>query len=183
MISEQAKYSFDFIFKKSVYANFPTSDDDVYEITSIQNEEDIVASELSIITIASPSFRFFVIFHFNSQSDILKNSFSKNTDSENKENDSFLDAFLEFCNMCCGSISRELYPHCDFLGMSTPYVLLNKSSAFIDDLHPNYIARYKITINDTAALYGTICVCDYGVVDFKVDTTIVEEDAGELELF
>lgn len=177
MISEQAKQSFDFIFKKSVLVNMPKSYDDVCDVISIKNEAEIVASEFSIITISSPFFRLFVILHFNSQSEKMKNYFS------NKDNNSFLDAFLEFCNMCCGFMSRELQPHCGFLGMSTPYVLLNKSSAFIDDLHPNYVNSYKITISEEILLYGTICVCDYGIVDFKVDTTIVEEDTGELELF
>jgi hypothetical protein len=184
MISEQAQNSFDHIFKKAVTANIAVRPDDTCEIESVNNPEEINEDEFSVLTISSTSFRFVTLFHFNSN-DATESHFIKSSshDVEAGDNGAFRDAFQEFCNICCGAMNRELHKNYHFLGMSTPYVLLNHCSHFISALDPGYVKHYRITINHSLVLHATLCVCDYGVVDFKADTTEDEDNTGELELF
>lgn len=181
MISEQAQSGFDHIFKKAVTANIAA---ELCEIEPVNDPEEIKEGEFSVLTISSPFFRFLTLFHFNSN-DATQNYFVKSSDfhAETGNHSAFRDAFLEFCNICCGSMNRELHKNYHFLGMSTPYVLLNHCSHFISELDPGYVKHYRITINHSLVLHATLCVCDYGVVDFEVDTSEDEDNTGELELF
>jgi len=92
-------------------------------------------------------------------------------------------ATLEFCNVCCGTMNREFLKYYPYLGMSTPYVLLKASTDFISVLNPGYVNHFRIVINDSVVLHATLCICNFGCVDFKEDASIIEEDTGELELF
>jgi hypothetical protein len=184
MISEQAKKGFDHIFKKAVIANITVSPDDFCEIELINNPEEISEDEFSVLTISSTFFRLITLFHFNSN-DATKNYFVKSSglDVEAEDNSAFLDVFQEFCNICCGAMNRELNKTYFFLGMSTPYVLLRQCSHFISALDPGHVKHYRITINHSLVLHATLCICDYSDVDFTVDTSEVEDNTGELELF
>jgi len=182
MISKQAESGFEFIFKKSVLANMPTSADDCCEIEAVNDQEEINEDEFAVLTISSTYFRFLVLFHFKSN-EATKSYFAKNADLEAEGGNAFRDAFQEFCNICCGAMNRELHKNYHFLGMSTPYVLLRQCSPFISALDPGYVQRYRITINNALMLHATLCVCDYDDVDFEVDTRADDDDTGELELF
>ena len=183
MISEQAKRGFDFIVKKALMVNLPLSYDDCCEIEAVHDPMEISGNEFAILTTSSANFRYYTLFHFDHN--VTQDHFMRNSDLENgiEKNRMFRDAFLEFCNMCCGFMVRELHKSYHFLGMSTPYVLFKNCSAFISTLNPNHTQHYKVVINQLVILYVTLCVCDYGVVDFEVDTSEVEDDTGELELF
>ncbi|MGZ5576488.1 MAG: hypothetical protein ACXWEV_06365 [Methylobacter sp.] len=184
MISEQAQSGFDHIFKKAMLANIAASSDDICEIESVNDPEEINEDEFSVLTISSTSFRFVTLFHFNSNA-ATESYFIKSSShhAEAGDNSAFRDAFQEFCNICCGAMNRELHKSYHFLGMSTPYVLLRQCSSFIQALDPGYVKHYRITINHSLVLHATLCVCDYGAVDFKVDTSEDEDNTGELELF
>ncbi len=184
MISEQAQSGFDHIFKKAVMANIAASPDDICEIESVNDPEEVFEDEFSVLTITSTFFRYLTLFHFNS-TDAAGSYFVKsaNLGAETGDSSAFRDAFLEFCNICCGVMNRELHKHYHFLGMSTPYVLQRQCSNFISVLDPGYVQHYRITINHSLVLHATLCICDYGVVDFKVDTSEDEDNTGELELF
>ncbi|MDO9104965.1 MAG: hypothetical protein Q7U57_08385 [Methylovulum sp.] len=184
MISGQAKSSFDHLFEKSVMANIVASTDDSCEIQPIGDPEEISEDEFVVLTISSPFFRVMACFHFSNDNSTVSH-FAKrsNLDAEAIDNSAFRDAFLEFCNICCGTIQRDLHKHYQYLGMSTPYVLLKTCLSFISTLEPGYVRHYRITINHSLVLHATLCVCDYGVVDFEVDTSAAIEDTGELELF
>jgi len=182
MISEQAQSGFDHIFKKAVLANISSSADDICEIEPVDTLEGISEDEFAVLTISSTFFRFLVLFHFSSN-DATKNHFVTNSNLAVEDNSVFRDAFQEFCNICCGVMNRELHKNYHFLGMSTPYMLLQQCSPFIAALDPGYVKHYRITINNSLTLHATLCVCDYDVVDFNVDTSEVEDDTGELELF
>ena len=184
MLSEQAKFGFDYIFKKAVMANITTSSDDSCEIESIDNLEEINEDEFAVLTISSPTFRLLALFHFKNNT-AIENYFVKNyncnTETENKK--TFRDAFQEVCNICCGVINRELHKDFYFLGMSTPYMLFSQCLPFISLLDSGFIKHYKITINQSLILYATLCICDYGIIDFSISTTEDKENTGELELF
>jgi len=184
MISEQAQNSFHHLFKAAVMANFSVSNDDSCDIEPINGHEEITEAEFSVLTITSSSFRFLTLLHFESNEATI-NYFAKSSIALNENNDSsvFLDAILEFCNMACGSMNRTLHNHYHFLGMSTPYVLTRPSLDFISILDPGYVKHYRITINRYIVLHATLCICNYGTVDFTVDTTETEDSTGELEMF
>lgn len=185
MISEQARSGFDYIFRKAITANVVISSDDNCEIEIISDLQEINENEFVVLTISSASFRFFTLFHFNSNTE-TESYFTKSSEftSEAGEKNSFRDALLEFCNMCCGFVVRELHKNYHFLGMSTPYVLVKRCSTFISELNPGVVKHYRITINHSVILHVTLCICDYDIVNFKVDTTEIEDDStGELELF
>lgn len=184
MISEQAQSGFEYIFKKAVITTITTSADDICEVESMSDQKEISADEFVVLTISSPVFRCFILFHFNSDN-LTKSYFENGSDlgSESEENSTFRDKFLEFCNVCCGAMNRELNKSFGFTGMSTPYVLLKRCSAYISALDPGYVKHYRVTINHSFVLHVTLCICSYGALDFKVDTTEVEESTGELEFF
>lgn len=182
MISEQAQSGFNLIFKKAVLANISSSTEDFCEIEPVADMEGISEDEFAVLTISSTIFRFLVLFHFKSD-DATRNYFVKSSNLEVADNSAFRDAFQEFCNICCGVMNRELHKNYHFLGMSTPYMLLRQCSPFISALDPGYVKHYRITINNSLTLHATLCVCDYDVVDFTVDTSEAEDNTGELELF
>lgn len=183
MISEQAQMGFDYIFRKAVMANITASPDDSCAIELINDAEEICENEFSILTISSTSFRLMTLFYFNSD-DATKKHFTRGSDNIDEDNAAFKDAFMEYCNICCGVINRSLTKDYPYLGMSTPYILLRPCIHFISALKPGYVTHYRITINNALVLHATLCVFDHGIVDFTVDTNEVEEEStGELELF
>jgi CheY-specific phosphatase CheX len=95
----------------------------------------------------------------------------------------FYDAVSEFGNLCCGSMNRDLGRHFPHVGMSTPNILKRGSVAFLGTLDAEYTQHFRIEISPTTHFHATICVCDYGDLDFHVEAKAVEENIGELELF
>ena len=185
MITLQAKDSFDEIFTKAIRDNISASSDDVITIESINNTKEIVETEFVFMTIFSPFFSLISLFHINVDQQV-KDYFEKREHKVNEEigDSCFVDRFQEFCNICCGSMNRELHKNYTYLGMSTPYVLSNHCFEFIETLTPGYIKHFSITINHVLQLHATLCVCDYGTVDFKTIPSVDEDDTtGELELF
>lgn len=182
MISEQAQIGFDLIFKKAVMANITTSPDDTCDIEPMHDTGEICEHNFSVLTISSPSFRLLTLFYFNSD-DATRKHFTGDANNTDGDTIAFNDALMEFCNIFCGAMNRSLNKNYQFLGMSTPYVLLTPSLHFISALKPGYLKHYRITINSSLILHATVCVCDYETVDFTVDTNEVEDNTGELELF
>lgn len=182
MISEQAQIGIDDIFKNAVTANITVSPDDTCKIEPMHDAEEICEHEFSILTISSTSFRLMTLFYFN-RDDATKKHFIRGSDNVDGDDHAFSDAFMEYCNICCGVMNRVLNKNYPYLGMSTPYVLLTPCLHFISSLEPGYVKHFRITINDSLILHATLCVCDYGSVDFTVDSDEAEESTGELELF
>jgi len=184
MISEQAQRSFNHIFESAVMANFSDSSNDSCEIELINDPKEITETEFSVLTITSSSFRFLTLLHFDSNESTIKYfANSSLEDSENTHNHEFIDRILEFCNMACGAMNRNLNAHYTYSGMSTPYVLSRPCLDFISALEPGYIKHFRITINLSLVLHATLCICNYGIVDFTVDTAKANEITGTIEIF
>ena len=83
----------------------------------------------------------------------------------------------------CGAINRDLSHHFPYLGMSTPNVLERQCIDYLDELDASFIRHFRVVINDGVTFHASLCVCDFADIDFQVDTTVVEESHGELELF
>ena len=184
MISEQAQRSFNHIFESAVIANFSDSYNDSCKIELINDPKEITETEFSVLTITSSSFRFLTLLHFDSNESTIKYfANSSQEDPENTHNHEFIDSILEFCNMACGAMNRNLNAHYTYSGMSTPYVLSRPCLDFISALEPGYIKHFRMTINLSLVLHATLCICNYGAVDFSVDTSTTDESTGELEMF
>lgn len=187
MISEQAKTGFDRIFRKALLANIIESADDVCEIEAINDLDEISEDDFVILTITTTFFRLLTLFHIDNtidNTDEIENYFVNSSClSEAKDCTEVRDAIMEFCNICCGVMNRELHKYYHFLGMSTPYMLSKPSLDFISALNPGHVKHYRITINHSLVLHATLCICDYGDIDFTVGILGDEDNTGELELF
>jgi hypothetical protein len=187
MISEQAQSSFNHIFKSAVMSNFSDSYNNSCEIEPISDHKEITEAEFSVLTITSSSFRFLTLLHFDNNESTIKyftnHSIEEDGSDENHANNDFIDGLLEFCNLTCGAMNRNLHAHFSHSGMSTPYVLTRPCLDFVYDLDPGYIKHFRITINLSLVLHATLYICNYDVVDFAVDTSKADESTGNLELF
>jgi hypothetical protein len=91
--------------------------------------------------------------------------------------------FAEIANLCCGALNRELvnaFPH---LGMSIPYELGAQCLANLDELKPEHVIRYGITINGSVRLEVTLCICCSAPVQLEPRSEATAASTGELELF
>lgn len=138
------------------------------------------AEKLVVITISSFTFRLLVIFHIGESREMLEYFGGKEVGQS-------LDAaFYEISNMCCGALNREMsrdFPH---LAMSIPYTLGGACAAFLDELRPQYVSTYAVTLNETARLRVTLCLCCSAPVIFSAPPAEALQPAeanGELELF
>ena len=165
MISEEAQSSFAHIFKSAVTTNFCDYYNAMCEIDVIDDHKEITETEFSVLTITSTSFRFLTLLHFDTNESTIKYFANGSiTDQEHEnDNDAFLDQILEFCNLACGAMNRHLNDH-------------------YTDLNPGYIKHYRITINPSLILHATLCVCNFGNVDFSIDKSKADEITGELQM-
>jgi hypothetical protein len=183
MVSEQAQQGFEAILKNSLPASL-MHDGDYYEIHKQTASADAGFYRFAVLTISSPNFRILTIFHFGSDHS-LTGYFAQNAQSLNQSEIDRLafDAFLEFCNRCCGAINRDLLNYFPYLGMSTPYVLLEHSAQYISLLNPDYTVHHKIDLGGSVCVGITLCVCSAVDIDFKFDSSSAGHGFGELELF
>jgi hypothetical protein len=92
-------------------------------------------------------------------------------------------AFAEIANLCCGALNRELSSHFPHLGMSIPYSLSSHCLGCLDELKPEYVSRYAITVNGSVRLEATLCMCCSAPVEVIARAEAAAETTGELELF
>ena len=179
MITSQAKDSIERIFQKAVRSRLPQASDDTCDIAPLA-QSDISATSAAnaiILTISSIVFRLLLVFHFE-EDEAMRDYFVKDP-----EQGSLREALLETGNLCCGAMNQELLHYFPDLGMSTPYVLSARCLPHLEELRPDYLSSYAITIKESVRLLATICVCANALVDFAADISAVEESSGELELF
>jgi hypothetical protein len=91
--------------------------------------------------------------------------------------------FAEIANLCCGALNRELSVHFPHLGMSIPYSLNAECLGCLDELKPEYVSRYAITVNGSVRVEATLCMCCSAPVEVIARAEAVAETTGELELF
>ncbi len=179
MISSHAKDSFERIFYKAAQSRLVLDPGDVCEIAPLARGKTDAVSESGVVvlTISSIVFRLLLVLHFNEE-ESTRDYFLKDATER-----SFQEVFLEICNLCCGSMNQELLRYFPDLGMSTPYILSEHCVPHLEQLKPDYLASYAVTINGSARLAATVCVCADAPVDFVADVSAAEETSGELELF
>jgi hypothetical protein len=179
VISEQAKHAVNYIFTKAAKANLSVTPSDTVEVVQLPDRgiADIPGKNIVVLTISSYLFRLLTIFHIND--DRATESYFAKSQPERD----FHEVFGEFGNLCVGAMNRDMGKHFLHLGMSTPYVLESPSLPFLSELKPAYLARHQIGINNDVSLHATLCLSAYAPIDFRVDTDVVEEETGMIEMF
>jgi hypothetical protein len=184
MITERAKASFDRLLVSSLKSSMPGEAASV-AVEPLATLEKIKEKKIAILTVSSYLFRAIVILYFmpNAQT---RACFNLNAEEDAPEltDEAFYDRVSECGNICCGALNRGLGPHFPHVGMSTPNILDKDCMRYADLLDCGLTKHYMITFDSGLRMYASLCVADYGKVDFHVDP-IVEEDvsAGELEMF
>jgi hypothetical protein len=98
----------------------------------------------------------------------------------------FLDRIGECGNMLCGSLNRDLGRHFPHVGMSTPNIIDRDCMRYVDLLGCGLKRHYRISLPDDLVMHASLCVSDYGTVDFHVEPAAAQEEdvsTGELEFF
>lgn len=183
MITDRAKSSFDRLLIQTLADQLIAGADDICVVEPIQDRQDITEKEFVVLTSASYLFRLIVFFHFTCNT-ASRAHFARIVRVEDRLFDSkaFYDAVSEFGNLCCGALNRDLatcFPH---VGMSTPNVLEHGCFAFLDALKPGYTRHFQVMVNQTP-FHASLCVCDYGNLDFVLESKASTEGTGQLELF
>lgn len=179
MISSNAQASIEGILLRAARSRLPQQPDDACDIVPLAQGHDSARPDANVIilTISSIPFRLLLVFHFDEDAS-TRDYFVKDGSEV-----SLQDALLEICNLCCGAVNQDLLRYFPDLGMSTPYVLSAHCLSHLEQLKPDYLSSYAITINGSVQLAATVCVCAHAPIDFVADMTAVEESSGELELF
>jgi len=179
VISQQAKDSFERIFRQSVRTRLPADPAHACDIAvrDAHLAETALASRIVVLTISSIAFRFLLVLHFEDDA-ATRHYFLR--DAQERP---LSDALMEVGNLCCGAINQQLVEYFPDLGMSTPYHLSGACVPYLMELKPGYLAAFSVTIDANVQLGATLCVCASTPLDFVANLAAVEESAGELELF
>jgi hypothetical protein len=102
---------------------------------------------------------------------------------ENATDQSLSESFSEIVNLCGGALNRELSHHFPHLAMSIPYSLSTECLKYLEQLKPEFMTSYAITINQSVQLQVALCMRCSAPIHIPVSTVAVQEVAGELELF
>lgn len=183
MITARARASFDLLLRQAMAENLvpPGGRCEVEPILSLS---EIHEKEFVILTISSYLFRAMLLFYFDFN-EASRTHFARLLKGALPAMDkkAFYDAVAEFGNLCCGSLNRELgrsFPH---VGMSTPGLLERECIAHLGALDASYVCHYRMETEGPTFFHASLCVCDYGDLDFQAERHDVEASVGELELF
>jgi hypothetical protein len=187
MLSSGVQQGLDEIFRKSVKTSISRTPETVCQIEVAPHAPQGTCQKFVLFTISSTCFKFLTFFHINEGKGFRKH-FSKavvgNSLSEERvDAGAFsLDTFIEFGNICCGAMNREFLKYFPNLGMSTPYVLEANSLEFMPALKPGYVRSFRISVDEDAEFFITLCMCNDHDLDFEIEVG-PEEEVGALEFF
>ncbi len=182
MISQAAKDSLERIFDQAARTRLTTDSAHACEVTraaSLDAAQRGASAEIFVLTIASIHFRIVLLLQF-ADDEATRGYY---TGSGVGADRSLREAAMEIGNLCCGAINQQLVEHFPELGMSTPYALSSDCIGYLDELAPEYVTAYDVTIEHAARVRATLCVCASAPLDFTAQVADVHESAGELELF
>lgn len=180
MISQAAKDSLERIFFQAARTRLATDPAHACEVVPAVSSDPTrsgASDEVFVLTIASIHFRIVLLLQFGDDEATRDYYTRQGADRTLRE------VAMELGNLCCGAINQQLVEHFPDLGMSTPYALSSDCMGYLDELKPEYIAAYDLTLEYAARLRATLCVCASAPLDFTAQVADVHESAGELELF
>ncbi|HEX7682939.1 MAG TPA: hypothetical protein VF446_05285 [Trinickia sp.] len=180
MISQAAKDSLERIFFQAARTRLTTDPSHACEVAraaSFGPAEQSASAEVFVLTIASIHFRIVLLLQL--RDDEATRGYYAGVAADR----TLREAAMELGNLCCGAINQQLVEHFPDLGMSTPYVLSSDCIGYLDELAPEYVAAYDVTVECAVRVRATLCVCASAPLDFTAQVADVHESAGELELF
>lgn len=183
MISRQAKTSIDYLFTEAARSSLVLSPQDACSISPVSKLTSMIAAvpdTVLVITCSSFVFRFLTLLRLGDNTE-TRAYYAQGTTAEEHST----DALFEAANLCTGAINRGLSRYFPHVGMSTPYLLSGACLLHLEDLQPQHVLSYEITIREAVRLQATVCLCSYAPIDFSVDRMTDTEAAatGELEFF
>jgi hypothetical protein len=183
MISKQARSSIDYLFTEAARSSLVLHPHDTCSIAPVVKNASVAVSvpgTVLIITCSSFVFRFLTLLRLGDNTETRAYYAQGDTADENTA-----DALFEAANLCTGAINRGLSRHFPHVGMSTPYALSGACLSHLEDLQPQDVLSYEITIRESVRLEATVCLCSYAPIDFSVNRLSATEGAttGELEFF
>lgn len=184
MISQQAKSGFEFLLVNALRAALVSAPEDRIDVTLIDDAREMREESVVLLTVSSYLFRAvtFVSFTLDRQTKQHLAAINR-ANPESMSLSDYLDVVREVGNIFCGTLNRDLSHYFPYIGMSTPNVLERQCVDHLDELGASFIRHVHAVVNDAVHFHATLCVCDFADLDFRVDTTVQEENHGELELF
>jgi hypothetical protein len=178
LMSEQSKQGMEHAFLRAAKAGLLRSPEDALDVQPIPHAGVAPAAGETVLVITTSSFAFRLLTMFQVPAT------TENREYYGGEPDAAMEvAFAEIANLCCGALNRELsndFPH---LGMSIPFALGARCLANLDELKPEHVCRYGITINGSVRLEATLCICCSAPVQISARPQAMAASTGELELF
>ena len=184
MITERAKASFDRLLLSSLKSGMPVGGASV-AVEAIAAMGKIREKKIVILTVASYLFRAMAILYFKPDA-ATRAYFNRSAEegAPDLTDDEFYDRVCECGNVCVGALNRDLGPFFPHVGMSTPNIIDKDCMQYVELLGCGLVKHYKVVLEGELTMYASLCVADYGLVDFHVDPTVeVAVDTGELEMF
>jgi hypothetical protein len=184
MISARAMAAFDRIAMDALRS---VASADAGAVVQLTRTPPLDAEARSVVmSISEYKFRLVIFFHFEDDKATLAHVARLCRDDVAALSDrQVADTVCEWANMYCGAISRELgrvFPH---IGMSTPNILERRVVTHVARLKPGHVSHIALKPGAGPSFASTLCVCDFGDVDFDVEARPVQASdvAGELEMF
>jgi hypothetical protein len=185
MITERAKASFDRLLQAGLRSGLPASEGPVV-IEPVAALGKIKERKIVILTVSSYLFRAMAILYF--KPDAATRALFRGEAAEDAPpltDQEFLDRVAECGNICCGTLNRDLGKHFPHVGMSTPNIIDTDCMHYVDLLGCGLLKHYRLRLAGDLTMHASLCVTDYGTVDFHVEPRLEQEEVstGELEMF
>jgi len=179
VITDQAKQSIVDIFCHAARARLPATPGDACEIAAVPrwNRDRPAAPCATVLTISSIGFRLLFVLHFSN--DEATRAYYVGDDTTRP----LPETLMELGNLCCGYMNQQLVNVFPDLGMSTPYELHSACVEYLDELRPDQVWTYELTIGGAVRLGVTLCLCAQAPLDFRAELATADESEGALELF
>jgi hypothetical protein len=182
MLNEQSKANLESFFRRVATTGLVRDPTHTCVIATDESRRAGVqpGEKLVVITISSFTFRLLVIFHIG-ESPGMREYFGAQAGGQPLE-----EMFYEIGNMCCGALNTQMMRDFPHLAMSIPNSLGGACVEFLDELRPQYVSTHVVTLNETAQLRVTLCLCCSAPVTFSAAASVATATTattGELELF
>ena len=189
MITERAKAGFDTLLNTALRSGLSSAGGPC-RIQPVEALEKSKHKRIVVLTVSSYLFRLLAILYF--KDDAATRAFFATQGGggdgpvpELSEQE-FIDRICESGNMICGSLNRDLGRHFPHVGMSTPNVIDRDCMRYVDLLGCGLKRHYLLSLPGDLTMYASLCVSDYGTVDFHVEPAAAQDEdvsTGELEFF
>jgi hypothetical protein len=180
MLSEQSKQGITHAFNRAARSGLIRDANDSIDIAVTENSKlsEQPDQRVLVITASSFVFRLMTLFHV-----AVTPESRTYYGGEGATDEQLREVFSEIVNLCGGALNRELSRHFPHLAMSIPYALSAECLKYVEQLKPEYLSSFSITINQSVHLEATLCMSCSAPVHIPIVENMVVENAGELEMF